>query len=88
MCKNYTRIEELPSGKRVFYVDIGKLPPSEADEYMKRIQQAVKGKDDFAYIVPIRATKCTCKAIFDTEQWLIITTAFFCILPYLVFLFI
>lgn len=88
MCKNYTRIEELPSGKRVFYVDIGNIPPSDAGEYMAKLRESVKDDDKFAYIVPIRATKCTCKSTFDTEQWFMITTAFFCILPYLVLLFI
>lgn len=54
MYNHLTRIEELPSGKRVLYIDIGNLPPSEVNKYVKDIMEICKS-DDMHYVIPVRS---------------------------------
>ena len=36
MCESLTKVEELPSGKRVFYIDVSNIPELEVESYMKQ----------------------------------------------------
>jgi cobalamin biosynthesis Mg chelatase CobN len=64
MCKNQgTRIEVLPTGEKVFYLDVSNIPVAEADEYVQRIRTKLgedKKPDEVHYYVPIRSRPCEC----------------------------
>ncbi|MCK4245456.1 MAG: hypothetical protein KAX20_07520 [Candidatus Omnitrophica bacterium] len=54
-----TFIEELPSGRHVFYVDVGYTHPQDVPSYMEKIKKEIRrGKDtedlDRDYIIPHR----------------------------------
>ncbi len=64
MCKNQgTRIEVLPTGEKVFYIDIGGVSPIDADELVRRYMEKMgegKKPDEVHYYVPIRPRPCEC----------------------------
>ena len=66
MSESLTRVEELPSGKRVFYIDVGNIPVDQVKEYMERIRVALNEQD--SYVLPVRPNK----NVFDLEQDLLI----------------
>lgn len=58
MCKSLTKVEELPSGKRVMYIDVGGIHPSNVQEYMKKVVSTLNEPD--TYVLPVRPNKCSC----------------------------
>lgn len=77
MCKcSSSRIEVLPTGEKVFYIDIGNIPPAEVSLYMEMMMERMKKvnpEDKESYFVPIRPTPCVHTGI-TTEQLLILST--------------
>ena len=63
-----TRLEELPSGKRVLYVDIGNLSVEERNEYITQVRNSIMSQGDIHYAIPIMSTKNSKK--FDLETFL------------------
>ena len=43
--------------RKVFYVDVGSLPPEEIVEYMDRVKQMAKEGTDGDYFIPIRGSR-------------------------------
>jgi hypothetical protein len=70
MRESLTRVEELPSGKRVFYIDVGNIPTDQVEEYMKRMRIALHEPD--SYVLPVRSHNRT----FDLEQHLMTIVIF------------
>lgn len=63
-----TRLEELPSGKRVLYVDIGNLSVEEQNEYITRMSKIIMSKiirrdDAIHYVIPVKSTESIDKFI-------------------------
>jgi hypothetical protein len=72
MCESLTRVEELPSGKRVFYIDVGNLPVDQVEEYMKRMRIALHEPD--SYVLPVRSQPHN--RTFELEQHLMVIVIF------------
>ena len=73
MYESLTRVEELPSGKRVFYIDVGNIPVGEVEEYMKRIRVALHEPD--SYVLPVRSTR-SYNSIYKLEIYLLTLVIF------------
>jgi hypothetical protein len=58
MRESLTRIEELPSGKRVFYIDVSNIPEREVQSYMKHFRDALNEPNSYAlpvrYVIPVQ----------------------------------
>lgn len=68
------KIEELPSGRRVLYVDISNLAPNEANKYINEImimQTTLHGGAAIDYVIPVREPSTATVDIFTIEATLI-----------------
>lgn len=62
-CNQAARIEVLPTGEKVFYVDIGNIAPSDVQVYMEKIMERMKDRTkpyERNYFIPVRPTMCEC----------------------------
>ena len=79
MYESLTKVEELPSGKRVFYIDVGNIPVGEVEEYMKRIRVALNEPNSYAlpvrHVIPVRPP-VTHNSIYKLEIYLITLVIF------------
>ena len=63
MRESLTKVEELPSGKRVFYIDVGNIPADQVEEYMKRMRIALNEQN--SYVLPVRSNSSVYKLESD-----------------------
>jgi hypothetical protein len=77
MCPSLPRIEELPSGKRVLYIDATTLPTDSAAAVncLERMARSL-GRDEKenGYVVAVQPNKCSCTLKFDLEYKLLIAS--------------
>ena len=79
MCESLTKVEELPSGKRVFYIDVSNIPELEVESYMKHFRFALNEPNSYAlpvrHVIPVRPPD-THNSIFRLEMYLITLVIF------------
>lgn len=75
MCPSLPRIEELPSGKRVLYIDIDTLPTDNVAAHLENMAKnlSIDGKEN-GYVVAVQPNKCSCTLKFDLEDKLLIAS--------------
>ena len=62
-CNQGTRIEVLPTGEKVFYVNVDNIPPADVQAYMDSFSAKMKNPkkpDEQSYYVPTRLRQCEC----------------------------
>ena len=75
MRESLTRVEELPSGKRVFYIDVGNIPDEHVEYYMERMRQSLGPNEQTSYVLPVFPNKppvLPSKSVYRVENYLLI----------------
>jgi hypothetical protein len=75
MYESLTRVEELPSGKRVFYIDVSHIPEEHLTHYMERMRHALGPNEKNSYVLPVIPTKIPVlpsKSVYRVENYLLL----------------
>ena len=75
MCESLTRVEELPSGKRVFYIDVSHIPEEHLTHYMERMRLALGPNEKNSYVLPVLPKKTPVlpsKSVYRVENYFLI----------------
>jgi hypothetical protein len=75
MCESLTRVEELPSGKRVFYIDVGNIPDEHVEHYMERMRRALGPNEQTSYVLPVFPNKppvLPSESVYRVENYFLI----------------
>ena len=90
-CNQAARIEVLPTGEKVFYVDIGTMASSDVQVYMEKIMERMKDRtkpDERNYFIPVRPTMCECvnnHGITLRQLWTLILSQIVAVAGFLLF---
>ncbi len=75
MCESLTRVEELPSGKRVFYIDVSHIPEEHLMHYMERMRHALGPNEKNSYVLPVIPAEIPVlpsKSVYRVENYLLL----------------